>query len=115
MLSYFILTFVYEDQEVDDGTVFNPSFPVRADLISSISNDSLFSFKSTCPYVTSVGATQMKPGSTVNDPEVAAMVSSGLTKGAFYSGGGFSNVFPSDCYLFDILSRTLTRSITQVA
>jgi hypothetical protein len=45
----------------------------------------------------------MKPGSTVNDPEVAAMVSSGLSKGAFYSGGGFSNVFPSDFYLFDIL------------
>ena len=55
----------------------------------------------------------MKPGSTVDDPEVAAMVS--LSEGSFYSGGGFSNIFPSDCYLFDILDRTLTRSITQVA
>jgi len=34
----------------------------------------------------------MNPGSTVDDPEVAAMVS--LTKGNFYSGGGFSNIFP---------------------
>ena len=28
------LTFVYEDQKVNNGTVFNPSFPVRADLVS---------------------------------------------------------------------------------
>ena len=28
LLSCFILTFVYEDQEVVDGTIFNPSFPV---------------------------------------------------------------------------------------
>ena len=54
----------------------------------------------------------MKPGSTVDDPEVAAMVT--FSDGSFYSGGGFSNIFPSDCCLFDILSRTLTRSITQV-
>jgi len=61
-------------QEVANGTVFNPSFP------------------STCPYVTSVGATQMNPGSTVDDPEVAAMVDLPVTP--FFSGGGFSNVFP---------------------
>ena len=40
----FFLTFVYEDQEVDNGTVFNPSFPVRADLVSSIPYDTLFYF-----------------------------------------------------------------------
>ena len=34
VLSCFILTFVYEDQKVNNGTVFNPSFPVRADLVS---------------------------------------------------------------------------------
>ena len=50
----------------------------------------------------------MKAGSTVNDPEVAAMVSS--TNGPFFSGGGFSNIFPSDFSLFDIPSQTLTRS-----
>jgi hypothetical protein len=55
----------------------------------------------------------MKPGSTVDDPEVAAMVN--LTYESFYSGGGFSNIFPSDYYLFDILSWTLTRLLTQVA
>ena len=61
--------------------------------------------QSTCPYVTSVGATRMKPGSTVDDPEVAAMVTFDPPKGPFYSGGGFSNIFPSDCYLFAILNR----------
>ena len=38
----------------------------------------------------------MNPGSTVDDPEVAAMDS--FSGGSFYSGGGFSNIFPSDCY-----------------
>ena len=51
--------------------------------------------QSTCPYVTSVGATQMKPGSTVDDPEMAAMVDLTGGTGPFFSGGGFSNVFPS--------------------
>ena len=32
VLSCFDLTFVYEDHEVNNGTVFNPSFPVRANL-----------------------------------------------------------------------------------
>lgn len=49
--------------------VFNPSFP------------------GTCPYVTSVGATQILNGSTVHSPESAASK-------VIFSGGGFSNVFP---------------------
>lgn len=49
------------------GTRFNPEFP------------------STCPFVTSVGATQVNPGSTVNDPE-------GACEQVIFSGGGFSNV-----------------------
>ena len=55
----------------------------------------------------------MKLGSTVDDPEVAAMVN--FTEGPFSSGGGFSNIFPSVRLLFiHIPSRMLTRSITQV-
>ena len=53
---------------------------------------------STSLYVTSVGATQIKPGSTVDDPEVAAI--GNLTHGPFYSGGGFSNVLSSVRLLF---------------
>ncbi|KDQ07914.1 hypothetical protein BOTBODRAFT_166414 [Botryobasidium botryosum FD-172 SS1] len=55
-------------QETPVGTKFNPTFP------------------STCPYVTSVGGTQINPGSTVNDPESAC-------EEVIFSGGGFSNVF----------------------
>lgn len=54
---------------VDDGTVFNPGFPAS------------------CPFVTAVGATQVNPGSTVNDPE-------GACEQVIFSGGGFSNIFP---------------------
>ncbi|KAI9829111.1 MAG: hypothetical protein M1832_000134 [Thelocarpon impressellum] len=43
-------------------------------------------FPSTCPYVTSVGATQVNPGSSVRAPE-------GACQQKIYSGGGFSNVF----------------------
>lgn len=53
--------------------MFNPSFP------------------GTCPYVTSVGATQVKPGATVTQPEEAA-------ESVIYSGGGFSNVFAMPAY-----------------
>lgn len=49
------------------------------------------SFPSTCPYVLSVGATQIKPGASVSDPEIAC-----ATK--ISSGGGFSNVFPMPKY-----------------
>ncbi|KAJ7119731.1 subtilisin-like protein [Mycena epipterygia] len=56
-----------------DGTVFNPGFP------------------STCPFVTSVGATQILPGNTVNDPESACET-------VIFSGGGFSNIFPLPSY-----------------
>lgn len=48
-------------------------------------------FPSTCPYVTSIGATQINPGATVADPEVACQE-------VIFSGGGFSNVFPMPSY-----------------
>jgi len=51
-----------------NGTGFSPSFP------------------STCPYVTSVGATQINPGATVWDDESACST-------VIQSGGGFSNMF----------------------
>ena len=53
--------------------LFNPSFP------------------GTCPYVTSVGATQIAPGASVTAPEKACDTRA-------YSGGGFSNVFPLPDY-----------------
>ncbi|KAI9046641.1 hypothetical protein LZ554_009383 [Drepanopeziza brunnea f. sp. 'monogermtubi'] len=61
--------------EYNNGTsgMFNPAFP------------------SSCPYVTSVGATQVKPGASVTQPEQAA-------ESVIYSGGGFSNVFSMPSY-----------------
>ena len=49
------------------------------------------SFPGTCPYITSVGATQIKPGASVTQPEEACET-------VIYSGGGFSNVFPMPSY-----------------
>ena len=43
-----------------------------------------------CPYVTSVGATALPPGSTPGDAESAVV--------RFSSGGGFSNVFTTPTY-----------------
>lgn len=55
------------------GTKFSPSFP------------------STCPYITAVGATEVYPGKSTNDPEGAA-------NKVIFSGGGFSNVFTMPNY-----------------
>ena len=51
------------------------------------------SFPATCPYVTAVGATQIKPNTavTATAPEEACQT-------VIYSGGGFSNVFSMPSY-----------------
>lgn len=49
------------------------------------------SFPGTCPYITSVGATQVSPNSSVSDPEAASAQ-------IIFSGGGFSNVFATPSY-----------------
>lgn len=54
------------------------------------------SFPGGCPWVTSVGATQIVNGSTVNDPESAC-------EEVILSGGGFSNVFTMPSYQQDAL------------
>ncbi|KAF9243181.1 peptidase S8/S53 domain-containing protein [Melanogaster broomeanus] len=57
-----------DGSQTADGMIFNPSFP------------------GTCPYITSVGATMVKPNASVLEPEMACME-------VIYSGGGFSNYF----------------------
>ncbi|KAH9480397.1 Aorsin [Psilocybe cubensis] len=65
------------DSNHNEGTtankVFNPEFPAS------------------CPFVTAVGATQVNPGASVNDPE-------GACEQVIFSGGGFSNIFPMPSY-----------------
>ncbi|KAF8817102.1 subtilisin-like protein [Phlegmacium glaucopus] len=65
------------------GKRFNPGFPV------------------TCPFVTAVGATQVNPGSTVNDPE-------GACEQVIFSGGGFSNIFAIPSYQATAVHNFLT-------
>lgn len=49
------------------------------------------SFPGTCPYITSIGATQIVPGSKISSAEVACET-------VIYSGGGFSNNFAIPSY-----------------
>ncbi|KAL8935586.1 MAG: hypothetical protein Q9216_005353 [Gyalolechia sp. 2 TL-2023] len=62
-------------KEYNDGSsgIFNPGFP------------------SGCPYITSIGATQIVPGASVTAPEKSCET-------VIFSGGGFSNVFPLPDY-----------------
>ncbi|OQO09603.1 hypothetical protein B0A48_05005 [Cryoendolithus antarcticus] len=50
-----------------------------------------------CPYLTSVGGTQVEPDKTVKDPE-SAMQTALSGAPLFSSGGGFSNDFPRPWY-----------------
>ncbi|KAJ7637005.1 subtilisin-like protein [Roridomyces roridus] len=61
------------DKDSAQGQIFNPGFP------------------STCPFVTSVGATQVNPGASVTEPESAC-------EQVIFSGGGFSNYFAMPSY-----------------
>ncbi|KAF8194206.1 Pro-kumamolisin, activation domain-containing protein [Pholiota molesta] len=70
-------------QPATNGKTFSPGFPV------------------TCPFLTAVGATQVNPGSTVNDPE-------GACEQVIFSGGGFSNIFPIPSYQAAAVSSFLT-------
>ncbi|GAM83779.1 hypothetical protein ANO11243_017690 [Dothideomycetidae sp. 11243] len=71
------------------GKRYSPSFPVN------------------CPYITSVGATQLK-GHSVSDGEIAVGVPDKTNPlNDFYSGGGFSDVFEMPSYQADAVSNYL--------
>jgi tripeptidyl-peptidase-1 len=63
-----------------EGKIFNPQYP------------------SNCPYVTSVGATQLYADQTVLDKESVMQVNLGGSAANFSSSGGFSNYFPQPSY-----------------
>lgn len=75
-----------------EGKIYNPDYPCG------------------CPYVTAVGATQLYPNQTINDPESCMQVNlTALAEEAgdpplptpyefFNSGGGFSNFFTPPSY-----------------
>lgn len=64
-----------------ESTIFNPQYP------------------SGCPYITSVGGSQLAPNGTVYDPEVVMLDAlNDSTEKNFSSSGGFSNYFPRPTY-----------------
>ncbi|KAG2129692.1 peptidase S8/S53 domain-containing protein [Suillus bovinus] len=85
----------------DYGVAENGSYCLTSNGIYSLDN-TIFnpSFVGTCPYITSVGATQANPNSAVYEPE-------GACGQVIYYGGGFSNYFAMPDY-----SRYLDRSGT---
>ncbi|KYG49907.1 hypothetical protein M433DRAFT_58202 [Acidomyces richmondensis BFW] len=56
------------------------------------------SFPGTCPYVTSVGATQVIPGTNIVKDLATGVEPEEACETVIYSGGGFSNVFPLPSY-----------------
>ncbi|KAI2627126.1 peptidase S8/S53 domain-containing protein [Xylaria nigripes] len=69
-----------EELYVDNnGTRFSPGFPVN------------------CPYITAVGATTLIGNNTKSGERAVSQPGSGPAE-AFYSGGGFSNIFPVPSY-----------------
>ncbi|KAI0824504.1 subtilisin-like protein [Trametes gibbosa] len=73
-----------DGNQVQGGKIFSPTFPGG------------------CPYVTTVGATQVVPGHKVTDPESAVFQ-------RFPSGGGFSNVFPRALFQKDAVANYLEK------
>lgn len=84
-----------------NGTIYNPDFP------------------SGCPYITAVGATQLYPNDTVNDPESAMQVNLTALSGGldpypyefFATGGGFSNYFTPPSYQAAAVSGYLAKDL----
>ncbi|KAG9941557.1 subtilisin-like protein, partial [Aureobasidium melanogenum] len=56
------------------------------------------SFPGTCPYVTSVGATQVIPGTNIIEALATGTQPEEACETVIYSGGGFSNVFDMPSY-----------------
>ncbi|KAH0016835.1 subtilisin-like protein, partial [Aureobasidium melanogenum] len=56
------------------------------------------SFPGTCPYVTSVGATQVIPGTNIIEALATGTQPEEACETVIYSGGGFSNVFHLPSY-----------------
>lgn len=59
------------------------------------------SFPATCPYVTSVGATQIKPTTSLPDARALGVQPEKACETVICSGGGFSNVFDLPEYQAD--------------
>ncbi|KAF2152969.1 subtilisin-like protein [Myriangium duriaei CBS 260.36] len=62
------------------------------------------SFPATCPYVTAVGATQVKPGTNIITDLATGVQPEQACETVIYSGGGFSNNFAIPQYQADAVN-----------
>ena len=79
----------------------SPTDPTNATLLTgSAADKGLFvpGFPASCPWVTTVGATQMRSNASVYDTNPEVAWGAGPTNGNPSSGGGFSNVFHMPSY-----------------
>ncbi|KAK5125885.1 hypothetical protein LTR08_005117 [Meristemomyces frigidus] len=83
----------------------NSCLDAHADYVSATGTRFSPSFPATCPYITAVGATTLLT-SSIHGGEQA--VSSPPGPQAFFSGGGFSNIFPRPPYQDPAVSHYLT-------
>jgi tripeptidyl-peptidase-1 len=72
----------------ENGTRFSPSFPAN------------------CPYITSVGATTLLNSSIYGGEKAVAQPNGALS---YYSGGGFSSIFPQPSYQKKAVSKYLKK------
>jgi tripeptidyl-peptidase-1 len=72
----------------EKGTRFSPSFPAN------------------CPYITSVGATTLLNSSIYGGEQAVAQPNGALS---YYSGGGFSSIFPQPSYQKKAVSKYLKK------
>jgi len=63
------------------------------------------SFPGTCPYVTVIGATQIKVNATISDNMPNKYQPEEACETVIFSGGGFSNVFPLPSYQASAVQR----------
>jgi tripeptidyl-peptidase I len=84
-------TCLNSDGTYNDGFdgLFNPSFPGG------------------CPYVTSVGATQVPTGTNIVKDLATGVQPEVACETVIYSGGGFSNVFEIPAYQYGAVSHYL--------
>jgi len=84
-----LVLFTCSGQADSAATFFIPQPPNEANADFKYRSNP--AFPSTCPYVTSVGATQLLNGTSVRGSESAC-------QRVIFSGGGFSNFFPMPSY-----------------
>lgn len=76
------------------GECIDGSGPDAPYILNGTSGRFTPSFPGTCPYVISVGATQVKPNFTITADLPSGVQPEEACETVIYSGGGFSDVFP---------------------